>query len=245
MSGLRWITILIDSPIEPRWTGMCGALAIRPPLLSKTAQEKSRRSLMLTECAVACRRTPICSATDMNRLLKISSMTGSAPVPVSARSGRGEVRSRIRSPRSVTTACQPGSTTVVARSSAMMAGPSTACPARRAARGNRSTSAQAPAVNMRTFTGSGAPRGVPGPWGPGCPRGAECPPGPTLLSAERTVVSAARFSWAPVTSTDTASTMIVLSGIRKENRRAYSASNAAVISASEPTGTMTAVSVPS
>jgi hypothetical protein len=39
--------------------------------------------------------------------------------------------------------------------------------------------------------------------------------------------------------------MIVLSGIRKENRRAYSASNAAVISASEPTGTMTAVSVPS
>ena len=104
----------------------------------------------------------------------------------------------------------------------MMAGPSTACPPRRAARGNRSTSAQAPAVNMRTFTGSARS------WG-----------------AERAVVSAARFSWAPVTSTETASAMIVLSGIRKENRRAYSASNAAVISASEPTGTMTAVSVPS
>ena len=57
---------------------MCGALAIRPPSASKTAQEKSSRSLMLTECAVDCRRTPICSATDMNRLLKISSMTGSA-----------------------------------------------------------------------------------------------------------------------------------------------------------------------
>ena len=79
-SGLRSITILIDSPMEPRWTGMCGALAIRPPPASKTAQEKSSRSLMLTECAVACRRTPICSATDMNRLLKISSITGSAPV---------------------------------------------------------------------------------------------------------------------------------------------------------------------
>ena len=81
MRGLRLITILIDSPMEPRCTGMCGALAIRPPSASKTAQEKSSRSLMLTECAVDCRRTPICSATDMNRLLKISSMTGSALVP--------------------------------------------------------------------------------------------------------------------------------------------------------------------
>ena len=105
----------------------------------------------------------------------------------------------------------------------MMAGPSTACPPPRAARGNRSTSAQAPAVNMRT--------GRAGP--------------ASFSGAERAVVSAARFSWAPVTSTETASAMIVLSGIRKENRRAYSASNAAVISASEPTGTMTAVSVPS
>ena len=49
---------------------------------------------------------------------------------------------------------------------------------------------------------------------------------------------------APVTSTDTASTMTGLSGIRKEKRREYSDSNAAVMSASEPTGTMTAVSVP-
>ena len=53
---------------------MCGALAISPPSASKIAQEKSSRSLMLTECAVLCSRTPICSATDMNRLLKISSM---------------------------------------------------------------------------------------------------------------------------------------------------------------------------
>jgi hypothetical protein len=36
-----------------------------------------------------------------------------------------------------------------------------------------------------------------------------------------------------------------LAGIRKEKRRAYSASKARIMSCSEPTGTMTAVSVPS
>src|ERR1700761_9338694 len=89
----------MDSPMEPRCTGMCGALAISPPSASKTAQEKSSRSLMLTECAVAYRRTPICSATDMNRLLKISSITGSAVVPTSARSGRAATRDSSRAPR--------------------------------------------------------------------------------------------------------------------------------------------------
>ena len=130
---------------------MCGALAIRPPSASKTAHEKSSRSLMLTECAVACRRTPICSATDMNRLLKISSITGSAFVPTSALAGRAVTRDSSRSPRSLTTARQPGSTTVVASSSVMTAGPSTACPGRSPARGNRSTSAQAPPVNIGTW----------------------------------------------------------------------------------------------
>src|SRR5476649_2915716 len=70
------------SPIEPRCTGMCGALAIRLPAASKMAQLKSSRSLMLTEYAVFCKRRPICSAIDMNRLLKISSITGSAVVPM-------------------------------------------------------------------------------------------------------------------------------------------------------------------
>ena len=49
---------------------------------------------------------------------------------------------------------------------------------------------------------------------------------------------------AAVTSTETASTMTGLSRMRKEKRREYSASNAAVICSSGPTGTMTAVSVP-
>src|SRR5258706_324002 len=75
------ITVLMLSPMEPRCTGMWGALAMRLPSASKSAQEKSRRSLMFTEYAVCARRTPICSAIDMKRLLKTSSITGSARVP--------------------------------------------------------------------------------------------------------------------------------------------------------------------
>ena len=37
------------SDMEPRCTGTCGALATRSPAPSKIAQEKSSRSLMLTE----------------------------------------------------------------------------------------------------------------------------------------------------------------------------------------------------
>ena len=70
------------SPIEPRCTGMCGALAIRLPSASNSAQEKSSRSLMLTEYAVLASVTPICSAIAMNRLLNTSSSTGSAVVPI-------------------------------------------------------------------------------------------------------------------------------------------------------------------
>ena len=51
---------------------MCGALAMRLPSGSNRAQEKSSRSLMLTECAVFSRRTPICSAMAMKRLLNTS-----------------------------------------------------------------------------------------------------------------------------------------------------------------------------
>ena len=61
---------------------MCGALAIRLPAASNSAQEKSSRSLMLTEYEVLASVTPICSAIAMNRLLKTSSSTGSASVPI-------------------------------------------------------------------------------------------------------------------------------------------------------------------
>jgi hypothetical protein len=43
------ITVLMLSPMLPRCTGMCGALAIRLPSASNSAQEKSSRSLMFTE----------------------------------------------------------------------------------------------------------------------------------------------------------------------------------------------------
>ena len=46
---LRAMTVRMLSPMEPRCTGMCGAFAIRLPSASNRAQEKSSRSLMLTE----------------------------------------------------------------------------------------------------------------------------------------------------------------------------------------------------
>ena len=126
--ALRRSTIRMLSPIDPKWTGMCGALAIRLPSASKRAQEKSSRSLMLTEWAVLRRRSPICSATDMKRLLKISSSTGSTSVDALRCATRGRWRCSWRWPRSVTVARQSGSTNVVALASAMIAGPSTVSP---------------------------------------------------------------------------------------------------------------------
>ena len=64
---------------------MCGALAMSWPCASNSAQEKSSRSLMFTELAVLASVTPICSAMAMNRLLKISSNTGSARVEAASR----------------------------------------------------------------------------------------------------------------------------------------------------------------
>ncbi|CKU34668.1 Uncharacterised protein [Mycobacterium tuberculosis] len=88
---------------------------------------------MFTDWAVASSRKPICSAIDMNRLLKISNSTGSASKPARvAASGRGGVTTRCasRCPVSVIVACQPSSTTVVALASAMIAGPVSTSPGR-------------------------------------------------------------------------------------------------------------------
>ena len=125
------MTARIDSLIEPKCTGMCGALAINDPAASNSAQLKSSRSLMLTEYAVFCRRNPICSAMFMNRLLKTSSITGSARVPTAVLAGRGRTRRNSRFPAAVMSARQPGSTTIVALRSAMMAGPSNDAPGSR------------------------------------------------------------------------------------------------------------------
>ena len=61
---------------------MWGALATKSPSLSKRAQEKSSLSLIFTEELVFCNVIPICSAIDLNRLLNISSITGSAEVGI-------------------------------------------------------------------------------------------------------------------------------------------------------------------
>ena len=238
---------------------MCGALAMSPPRASKSAQEKSSRSLMLTECAVARSRAPICSATDINRLLKISSMTGSTAVPAVPRPGRGATRSSSRSWPGVTLARQPASTTVVAKTSAISAGPSTPSPGRRSRRRASGTSAHRRFSYIKTLLPRSpavpAPGGVPrepsaeatrdgarrlAAQAPSAPPGG---PGPSRsgVSPESGVLSRAGTA----TSTDTASTRIALPGMRNENCCRYARSNSAVISATVPSGTGSAVSVPS
>ncbi len=54
------------SDMAPRWTGRWGALATSAPSGPNMAQEKSRRSLMLTLMLVRWSARPICSAIPMN-----------------------------------------------------------------------------------------------------------------------------------------------------------------------------------
>mmetsp|Transcript_96225 Transcript_96225/g.207640 ORF Transcript_96225/g.207640 Transcript_96225/m.207640 type:complete len:255 (+) Transcript_96225:992-1756(+) len=117
---------LTASCMEPRWTGRCGAFATRPPCASKTAQEKSSRSLMLTEIEVRCRRRPICSAMPMKRWANRLSQIGSSSVVAFSPPPAGTSMTRL--PSAVTFATQPGSTTTVATSCITMAGPSTRWP---------------------------------------------------------------------------------------------------------------------
>ena len=77
---------------------------------------------MFTDWAVPRRRTPICSAIEENKLLKISRRTGSRSVLIrTAPVLRSAVSSRL--PEEVRCADQPASTTVVELASAMIAGP--------------------------------------------------------------------------------------------------------------------------
>ena len=117
--------VLIDSLIEPRCTGTWGALATRSPIGENSAQEKSRRSLILTDEAVFSSTVPICSATFINKLLKISRITGSTSVPIALTLCNISTRSRTRSLLALITACQPGSTTIVEVDSIITAGPLT------------------------------------------------------------------------------------------------------------------------
>ena len=137
---------------------MWGALATRSPSGSNTAQEKSSRSLMFTEYDVLRSTTPVCSATDMNRLLNTSSITGSDSVPTVASPGRGTIRARIRWLRRVISAIQPGSTTVVAFASMITAGPCILAPGCKPSRSYTRVDRAAPSMYVSTSARlSGAP----------------------------------------------------------------------------------------
>jgi hypothetical protein len=83
---------------------------------------------MFTDEAVLWSATPISSAIAMKRLLNSSSMTGSTRVPMAGADTRGTARVRMRLSRGSTSACQPGSMTVVAEGSIMRAGPGMRAP---------------------------------------------------------------------------------------------------------------------
>ncbi len=181
---------------------MWGALAIRFPSGSNRAHEKSSRSLMLTECAVRRSETPICSAIDMNRLLNSSSRTGSTVVSPAVAATVAATRSSTRWPRSLTVARQDDSTTVVAVSSAMTAGPSTTDPAARSDLATRSTSRRAPSTTISTRSST---RTLP--WSG---------PSSGFLGA---TTSSSSTPDSPTTSTCTASTTTAASGSRNANWR--------------------------
>ena len=206
---------------------MCGALAISPPSASKIAQEKSSRSLMLTECAVARSRTPICSATDMNRLLKISSITGSTAVPRPACAGpRRDARRAAGRPARSAPPASPARTTVVAKSSTISAGP--ADPLRRGA-----GPGAWPAAHLVQAPPDVHQDGCSGTAAASCRAAvAGCPGRPPGRGPPAT--GAASGADAAVSSTDTASTMIVLSRMRKEKCCRYAASKSPIMLGSGP-----------
>ena len=119
------------APMEPRCTGMCGALATRLASASKIAHEKSRRSLMLIELAVCRSTAPICSATCMNSALKTSSRIGSgasgaAPAASACATAAAVRRRASQRPASRSAASeprQPGAIQLVAPASHSSSGP--------------------------------------------------------------------------------------------------------------------------
>ena len=139
---------------------------------------------------------------DMKRLLNSSSITGSGrPVASTRVAARGVVRRRMRWFSGVTSAVQPGSTTVVALASRISAGPARRSPASRASRSKTGASCALPSVNSATVSiGAGA-------WPAG--RGAR--------------VASSTASPAAVTSAMQASTTTSRSGVAKPKRWRWAA----------------------
>ena len=106
---------------------MCGALTTSSPSAEKRAQLKSSRSFTFVETEVRCSVTPICSAIEAKRLLKISSWTGSTSVVATFVRQPPRVRSAALLATKIV-ARKPGSTTTVEVGSHTMAGPSNSSP---------------------------------------------------------------------------------------------------------------------
>ena len=223
MAPRERITVRTLSPMAPRWTGTCGALATSAPVASNTAQEKSSRSLMLTDRLVFCSTAPVCSAALMKRLLNSSSITGSGRAASATRAAaRVSVRRSSRWLSAVTSAVQPGSTTVVALASRISAGPGMRSSRRSASRSNTGAWCSEPAVQSATVSiGAGG-----------------SPPSRGGSAASSTSSPAA------VTSATQASTTTSRSGVAKPKRWRCAAVKASSTSACAPKGTGRKLSVP-
>lgn len=110
--------------MDPKWTGRCGAFAIKFPSLSKIAHEKSNLSLMLVLIEVFCSAFPISSAIDINLLEYSDNLTGSHSITSWFFI---DVTSCLSSSvfSSITVAFQPGYTKIEKVLATNIAGPST------------------------------------------------------------------------------------------------------------------------
>ena len=132
------------SPMEPRCTGICGALATKPPWESNSAQEKSSRSRIFTDRLVWRRRSPICSAIAIKRWRNSSASTGSAGFSAEFSGSVEEMNacSNTKAAARSTRAVQPSSTTMQPVASAIRAGPSMQHPTGNVSRSNKATLCQ-------------------------------------------------------------------------------------------------------
>ena len=125
IAGLRSITVLIDSLIEPRCTGMCGALAISSPSASNSAQREVQPLLDVHRVGGVLQPQPHLLGDVHEQVVEDLEhhRVGVGADRVLRR--RAAARACSSSgPAAVSRACQPGSTTVVALRSATIAGPS-------------------------------------------------------------------------------------------------------------------------
>ena len=136
--------------MEPRCTGMCGALATRPPSASKTAHEKSRRSLTLTDRAVFGQGHPHLLGDGHEAVVVEDEQEGRSASASAADRARAPGTASSSSSLAIASAAQPGSITVVLVGSQTIAGPARRSPGESSAR-------RRPALDPKRRTRRGGP----------------------------------------------------------------------------------------